>query len=65
MSCVLKETPDGTKVSLRAVNGFDVGQVAIAFGGGGHHAAAGFQSPLGIRELLDAIRESLPRVVVD
>ena len=65
VSCVLKETPDGTKVSLRAVNGFDVGQVAIGFGGGGHHAAAGFLSPMPVRELLDAIRESLPRVAVD
>jgi len=65
VSCVLKETPDGTKVSLRAVNSFDVGQVAIAFGGGGHKAAAGFVSPLPVRELLDAIRESLPVVVAD
>ena len=62
ISCVLKETPDGTKVSLRAVNEFDVGQVAIAFGGGGHKAAAGFVSPLPVRERLDAIRESLPVV---
>jgi len=61
---VLKETPDGTKVSLRAVNEFDVGQVAIAFGGGGHKAAAGFVSPLPIPELLEALRESLPRVDV-
>ena len=64
VSCVLKETPEGTKVSLRAVNEFDVGQVAIAFGGGGHKAAAGFVSPLPIPELLEALRESLPRVDV-
>ncbi|HEX3621190.1 MAG TPA: DHH family phosphoesterase [Acidimicrobiales bacterium] len=65
VSAVLKETPDGTKVSMRSVNGFDVGQVAIGFGGGGHKAAAGFVSPLPVRELLDAIRASLPLVVVD
>ena len=64
VSAVLKETTDGTKVSLRAVNQFDVGQVAIAFGGGGHKAAAGFVSPMPVRELLDALRESLPRVDV-
>ena len=64
VSAVLKETPDGTKVSLRAVTEFDVGQVAIGFGGGGHKAAAGFLSPLPVRELLDALRESLPRVDV-
>ena len=62
VSCVLKETPDGTKVSLRAVNEFDVGQIAIAFGGGGHKAASGFVSPVPVRELLDAIRLSLPVV---
>jgi phosphoesterase RecJ-like protein len=62
VSCVLKETPDGTKVSLRAVNEFDVGQIAIAFGGGGHKAASGFVSPLPVPELLDAIRQSLPVV---
>ena len=65
VSAVLKETPDGTKVSLRAVTEFDVGQVAIAFGGGGHKAAAGFVSPLPVPELLDAIRQSLPLVETD
>jgi phosphoesterase RecJ-like protein len=62
VSCVLKETPDGTKASLRAVTGYDVGQLAIGFGGGGHKAAAGFVSPMGVRELLDAIRDALPVV---
>jgi phosphoesterase RecJ-like protein len=65
VSCVLKETPDGTKVSLRAVTEFDVGQVAIAFGGGGHKAAAGFVDPRPVPELLAAIREALPRVETD
>jgi bifunctional oligoribonuclease and PAP phosphatase NrnA len=62
VSCVLKETPDGVKVSLRAVNEFDVGQIAIAFGGGGHKASSGFVSPMPVHELLDAIRLSLPVV---
>jgi bifunctional oligoribonuclease and PAP phosphatase NrnA len=65
VSCVLKETPEGTKVSLRAVNGFDVGQVAIGFGGGGHRASSGFVDPRPIPELLEAIRQSLPRVETD
>ena len=65
ISCVLKETPDGTKVSLRAVTGFDVGQVATAFGGGGHKAAAGFVDPRPVDELLDALRRSLPVVATD
>jgi phosphoesterase RecJ-like protein len=62
VSCVLKETPDGTKASLRAVTDYDVGELAIIFGGGGHKAAAGFVSPMGVRELLDAVRASLPVV---
>ncbi len=65
VSCVLKETPDGTKVSLRAVNEFDVGQIAMAFGGGGHKASSGFVDPRPIPELLDAIRQSLPLVAAD
>lgn len=65
VSCVLKETPEGTKVSLRAVNGFDVGRIAIGFGGGGHRASSGFVDERPIPELLAAIRESLPRVETD
>jgi phosphoesterase RecJ-like protein len=65
VSAVLKETPDGTKVSLRAVNAFDVGQVAVGFGGGGHKAAAGFVSDLPVPELLAALRDALPLVEVD
>ena len=65
VSCVLKETPDGTKVSLRAVTPFDVGNVAIGFGGGGHKAAAGFVDPRPVPEVLAAIRESLPKVETD
>jgi phosphoesterase RecJ-like protein len=65
VSCVLKETPDGTKVSLRAVTAFDVGRLATGFGGGGHRAAAGFVSPLPVPELLDAILQALPVVAAD
>ena len=62
VSAVLKETPEGVKVSMRAVTNFDVGQIAIAFGGGGHKAASGFVSDMGVQELLEALRESLPVV---
>jgi bifunctional oligoribonuclease and PAP phosphatase NrnA len=65
ISAVLKETPDGTKASLRSVNGYDVGELAIEFGGGGHRSAAGFVSPLPVRELLAALRHALPVVTVD
>ncbi len=61
VSCVLKETPEGTKVSLRAVSDVDVGAIATSFGGGGHRAAAGFNDDRPVPEVLDAIRDKLPR----
>ena len=62
VSAVLKETPEGTKVSLRAVNDFDVSKVAVGFGGGGHRAAAGFLSEQSVPEVLEEIRRRLPVV---
>ena len=62
VSCVLKETSEGTRVSLRAVTEFDVGQVAVGFGGGGHRAAAGFTDERPVNEVLEAIRQRLPVV---
>jgi phosphoesterase RecJ-like protein len=62
ISCVVKETPEGVRVSLRAVSDFDVSQVAVAFGGGGHRGAAGFTADRPVREVLEAIRERLPVV---
>ncbi|MGI9023215.1 MAG: DHH family phosphoesterase [Acidimicrobiales bacterium] len=61
VSCVLKEAPDGTRVSLRAVSDVDVGAIATTFGGGGHKAAAGFNSDKPVLEVLDAIRAAIPR----
>jgi len=65
VSCVLKETPEGTKVSLRAVGDLDVGALAVGFGGGGHKAAAGFESDRPVPEVLAAIRAALPVVEPD
>lgn len=62
ISCVLKETPAGTRVSLRAVSDFDVSEVAVGFGGGGHRGAAGFTSDRPVGEVLEAIRQRLPVV---
>ena len=62
VSCVLKETPDGTRVSLRSVSDFDVGAIASGFGGGGHRAAAGFLSDRSWPEVLDDVRQALGSV---
>ncbi len=45
VACVLKGQDDGSwSVSLRSRGGTDVSRVAVALGGGGHRAAAGFTS---------------------
>jgi phosphoesterase RecJ-like protein len=59
VSCVLKESPDGIRVSLRALSRVDVGAIATRFGGGGHRFAAGFTAPGTIPEVLAALRGAL------
>jgi phosphoesterase RecJ-like protein len=45
VACVLKGQDDGSwSVSLRSRGGTDVARVAVALGGGGHRAAAGYTS---------------------
>ena len=62
VSCVLKETDEGVRVSLRSVprpggdGGLDVAAVAARFGGGGHRFAAGFSAPGRVGDVLEAIR---------
>ena len=59
VSCVLKEVPEGTRVSLRALSEVDVGAIATQLGGGGHRFAAGFTSPGTVAEVLAEIRAAL------
>ncbi|MDP9074263.1 MAG: bifunctional oligoribonuclease/PAP phosphatase NrnA, partial [Actinomycetota bacterium] len=59
VSCVLKETPEGIRVSLRAISKTDVGAIATRFGGGGHQFAAGFTSPGTVADVLAEIRLAL------
>jgi phosphoesterase RecJ-like protein len=59
VACVLKETPDGIRVSLRAATTADVSALAARFGGGGHRYAAGFSAPGTIAEVLAAIKAAL------
>jgi phosphoesterase RecJ-like protein len=59
VSCVLKESPDGIRVSLRSVSHVDVGAIATRFGGGGHRFAAGFTANGSVAEALAAIRAFL------
>jgi phosphoesterase RecJ-like protein len=59
VSCVLKETRAGIRVSLRAVADTDVGAIACQFGGGGHRFAAGFLGRGSIPQVLSDIRAAL------
>lgn len=59
VSCVVKEAPEGVRVSLRAVSRVDVGAIATGFGGGGHRFAAGFTYAGSVVEVLAALRASL------
>ncbi|SNR95527.1 phosphoesterase RecJ domain-containing protein [Geodermatophilus saharensis] len=60
VACVLKGQDDGTwSVSLRSRGGTDVARVAMALGGGGHRAAAGYTSRLDLGASIAALREQL------
>ena len=62
VSCVLKESPEGIKVSLRSVSDTDVGSIAAGFGGGGHAAAAGFVAPGPLPDVVSAVKGALGSV---
>jgi phosphoesterase RecJ-like protein len=57
---LLKEIDGSTRLSLRAKDSFDVGSVARALGGGGHHAASGASVDGGVPEALAALLPLLP-----
>lgn len=61
----LKEVDDGSKVrgNLRSKGPLDVSGIAAHFGGGGHHAAAGFTMNGTIAETLDAALPMLTDLV--
>lgn len=61
VSCVLKESSDGIRVSLRSVSHFDVGALATELGGGGHRFAAGFTSSGTVAEVLSTVRDAVAR----
>lgn len=64
IAIILVERADGkVKISWRAVPGINVAQIALAFGGGGHPAAAGAEIPGSLEEVealvLEATRAAL------
>jgi len=66
VSLVFVEQEDGSvNVGMRAVPGFDVAQLALHFGGGGHALAAGFTTVGSLEKVeqrvLDALRADVAR----
>jgi phosphoesterase RecJ-like protein len=41
MSAIVRATETGSKMSVRAIPGYDASEVCARFGGGGHKGAAG------------------------
>jgi phosphoesterase RecJ-like protein len=60
VAVLMRQYGDEVRVNLRAKSGFDVGTVARAFDGGGHHAASGFTAPGTIADLLPRLLALLP-----
>ncbi|HSG78057.1 MAG TPA: DHH family phosphoesterase [Acidimicrobiia bacterium] len=59
VAALVKEVDQGFKVSLRSRGAVDVGSIAAANGGGGHHNAAGFTVPGPLADVLERVRAGL------
>ena len=58
MAATLRQTKDGiTKISLRAVPGYDAAAVCAHFGGGGHKGAAGASTTASLEETARQLEE--------
>ena len=60
MAATLRETADGdTKISVRAVPGYDATKVTVIFGGGGHKGAAGASLKMPLNEAVKAVEQAM------
>ena len=60
MAATLRETTDGdTKISVRAVPGYDATKITEKFGGGGHKGAAGASMKLPLQEGAKAVEKAM------
>lgn len=63
MAATLRQTKDGrTKISVRAVPGWDASAIAAKFGGGGHKGAAGASTDMPIMEAAKQIEEEMLKI---
>ena len=60
MAATLRETAEGdTKISVRAVPGYDATRITEIFGGGGHKGAAGASIKMPIEEAVKAVEKTM------
>ena len=60
MAATLRQTKDGeTKISVRAIPGYDASAVCAVFGGGGHKGAAGASTHLGLEEAVQKLEAEM------
>ena len=60
MAATLRETAEGdTKMSVRAVPGYDATAVTVPFGGGGHKGAAGAAFKMPLAEAVKAVEKAM------
>ena len=60
MAATLRETTEGdTKISVRAVPGYDATLVTVPFGGGGHKGAAGAAMKMPLEEAAKAVEAAM------
>ncbi len=60
VALLIKQLNKGYKASLRSRGATDVGAVAVEFGGGGHHNAAGFSHDGPPGAIVDAVKALIP-----
>ena len=63
ISATIRQTETGSKMSVRAVPGFDAAEVCKKFGGGGHKGAAGAGLDVGLEEAVRLACEALTEAV--
>ena len=59
MSATLRATEDGSKMSVRAIPGYDCTAICGLFGGGGHKGAAGASTSLPLEEMEQAVIKAM------
>lgn len=60
VAATLRETAEGdTKISVRAVPGYDAAKVTEKFGGGGHKGAAGASLKMPLKEAAEAVEKAM------